>query len=307
MRRQGRCRCRCRSPRAAACGSCGRRRPFAGVQGPCGRASVCAFHRSGSFHRPPHALASSRLRHALLVQPVALAVQLDDLGVGEEAIEDRGGGRDVAEELAPVLRRSVRRDRWSRPFSWRRTKTSSRSSAAVGPSLRMPKSSSTSRSTRVSCCDELRRWPVASASAKSWARSKVLRMSDAVAGADGADRDRDGGVALADARRADQEHARGAGRRSGRWPARTSRARGSFGLKDQSKSLHSLTWMMPACLSRRAKSRSARRASSSSTSSSRNSWCGEAAPSRPAAGGRAGPRPCRRGAGGAAGASSWDS
>ena len=43
-----------------------------------------------------------------LVEPVALALHRDDLGMGEEAIEDGGGRRRVAEELAPVLRGSVR-------------------------------------------------------------------------------------------------------------------------------------------------------------------------------------------------------
>jgi hypothetical protein len=33
--------------------------------------------------------------HAVM-QPIALALHLDDLGVCEEAIEDRGGRRDVA-------------------------------------------------------------------------------------------------------------------------------------------------------------------------------------------------------------------
>jgi hypothetical protein len=42
-----------------------------------------------------------------LMQPIALALHLDDLGVCEEAIEDRGGRRDVPQELAPVLRGSV--------------------------------------------------------------------------------------------------------------------------------------------------------------------------------------------------------
>ena len=38
------------------------------------------------------------------MQPIALSLHLDDLGVREEAIEDGGRRRDVAEELAPVLR-----------------------------------------------------------------------------------------------------------------------------------------------------------------------------------------------------------
>ena len=40
-----------------------------------------------------------------LAQPIALAGHLHDGRVREEAIQDRGRGRDVAEENAPVLRR----------------------------------------------------------------------------------------------------------------------------------------------------------------------------------------------------------
>jgi len=54
---------------------------------------------------------------------------------------------------------------------------------------------------------------------------------------------------------------------------------GILGLKAQSKSASVLTVVIPACLSRRAKSRSARRASSSSTSNSRNSRWGSGAAS----------------------------
>jgi hypothetical protein len=42
-----------------------------------------------------------------LAQSIALSGQLDDGGVREEAIEDRGRGGDVAEEDAPVLGRSI--------------------------------------------------------------------------------------------------------------------------------------------------------------------------------------------------------
>ena len=45
-----------------------------------------------------------------LVQAIALALHLDDLSVGEKAIEDRGGRGDVAEKLAPVLRWTIRRN-----------------------------------------------------------------------------------------------------------------------------------------------------------------------------------------------------
>jgi hypothetical protein len=88
------------------------------------------------------------------VHAVALALHLDDLGVGEEAIEDGGGAWDVAEEDAPVLGGSVGGDE-CRAASCRRTKTSRRSSAALGPSRFMPKSSMTRRSIlvrRVTSC-----------------------------------------------------------------------------------------------------------------------------------------------------------
>ena len=62
--------------------------------------------------RPPQASGSGGVRlgassEGALVHAVALALHLDELGVGEEAIEDGGGGGDVAEEDAPVLRGSV--------------------------------------------------------------------------------------------------------------------------------------------------------------------------------------------------------
>ena len=41
------------------------------------------------------------------MEPVALALHLDDFGVGEKAIEDGSRSRDVTEELRPVLRRAV--------------------------------------------------------------------------------------------------------------------------------------------------------------------------------------------------------
>ena len=42
-----------------------------------------------------------------VMQPIALALHLDDLGMCEEAIEDRGRRRDVAQELPPVLRGTI--------------------------------------------------------------------------------------------------------------------------------------------------------------------------------------------------------
>jgi hypothetical protein len=42
-----------------------------------------------------------------LMQPIAFALHLDDLSVCEEAIENRGRRRHVAEKLPPVLRRTI--------------------------------------------------------------------------------------------------------------------------------------------------------------------------------------------------------
>lgn len=43
-----------------------------------------------------------------MVEPIAFAGDLDDLGVVQEAVEDGGRGRDVPDEFAPVFQR-VRR------------------------------------------------------------------------------------------------------------------------------------------------------------------------------------------------------
>lgn len=51
-----------------------------------------------------------------LPQPVALARHGHDRGVGQEAIEDRRGGRHVAEKDAPVLRGPIRRNERRRGF-----------------------------------------------------------------------------------------------------------------------------------------------------------------------------------------------
>src|SRR5512134_362921 len=48
------------------------------------------------------------------MQAIALALEVDDLGLGEEAIEDGGGRGDVAEEGAPVLGRPVGGDHGGR-------------------------------------------------------------------------------------------------------------------------------------------------------------------------------------------------
>ncbi len=146
----------------------------------------------------------------------------------------------------------------------------------------------------MSCWTRSRRSPVASASAKSAARSNVLRTSArrpariapiAIA------------VAMCDLPTP--------GGPISRTPLCVSTKRalanstifafGIFALKLQSKSASVFIVVMAACLSRRAKSRSARRASSSSTRSSRNSRCGNGAASacatRP---GRASTMPERR-------------
>ena len=45
-----------------------------------------------------------------LMESIALTLHLDDLRVGEKAIENRGRRGDVAEKLPPVLRGSIRRN-----------------------------------------------------------------------------------------------------------------------------------------------------------------------------------------------------
>ena len=42
-----------------------------------------------------------------MVESITLAGDLDDLGVVQEAVEDRGRGRDVSDELAPVFQGAV--------------------------------------------------------------------------------------------------------------------------------------------------------------------------------------------------------
>jgi hypothetical protein len=72
------------------------------------------FHGDGIFHRPRAAVdcSSILLCNALdaLVKAEAFALHLHDLGVSQEAVENRCGRRDVAEELPPVLSRSIRGD-----------------------------------------------------------------------------------------------------------------------------------------------------------------------------------------------------
>ena len=85
------------SQNSDACGRCGK--PLGGFPRSGGR--VLGVHGSGSVHGP----SSRRGRRAgALPQAVALAGHRHDLGVGQEAIKDRGGGGHVAEKDAPVLR-----------------------------------------------------------------------------------------------------------------------------------------------------------------------------------------------------------
>jgi hypothetical protein len=107
------------------------------------------------------------------VEPIALASQLNDVCSGKEAIEDGRGRGHVAEECAPVLGGSVRGDDGGGVFV-AAYETSRRSSAALGPSVFMPRSSMTSKSIFVSLCTTCLRWPMAW-SRRSWHRSKALR------------------------------------------------------------------------------------------------------------------------------------
>src|SRR5688500_9728276 len=72
---------------------------------------VLCVHGGGTVHG-----LSVVSRTRPLPQPIALAGHLNDGCVREEAIEDRGRGRDVAEENAPVLGRSIRGDERRRRF-----------------------------------------------------------------------------------------------------------------------------------------------------------------------------------------------
>ena len=84
-------------------GSCGKREAFSKRLRET--AAVCGFPWTRQLPRPPEpqdrASAWALLSQRALVHAVALALHLDDVGVGEEAIEDRGGRGDVAEEDRP--------------------------------------------------------------------------------------------------------------------------------------------------------------------------------------------------------------
>ena len=97
-----------------------------------------------------------------------------------------------------------------------------------------------------------------------------------VAGANRADGNGHGDVRLADARRPHEERAVMRAHEPRRSQVGNFRA-GIFGLNAQSKLESSFTWVIPACLIRRAKRRSARRVSSSCTRRSRNSRCASGA------------------------------
>jgi hypothetical protein len=95
----------------------------------------------------------------------------------EKAVEHSSDGRAVAEQFSPVLDRAVRRHQCAGAFV-RRMTISSNSSAAVGPSLRIPKSSMISRGTVASSSMCSLRFPSRAASAiSSFVRRTTLSVS----------------------------------------------------------------------------------------------------------------------------------
>jgi hypothetical protein len=54
------------------------------------------------------------MRSAL--QAIATPLHEDDFDVLQEAVEDRGGGGNITEEVSPVLRGAVGRDHGGQPF-----------------------------------------------------------------------------------------------------------------------------------------------------------------------------------------------
>ena len=149
--------------------------------------------------------ASVVRRTCALPQSIALPGHLDEGRVCEEAIKDRGRGGDVAEEDPPILRRPIRGDERRRGFV-PADKDFQEIFGRIRSELLHPK---VFEHEQVDACELLhksRRAPVASASAKSAARSKVAADARAVARPNGADGDRRGDVRLPDARRADEQH-----------------------------------------------------------------------------------------------------
>ena len=109
-----------------------------------------------------------------LVDAEAATLELDDLGVVEEAVEEDTGGDVVAEHHAKVFDGPVAGENGGASFVTG-VKISSRSSAAVGGNVRAPRSSRMRRSTRVRRPIRSLRVPVAAASERSSARSKAER------------------------------------------------------------------------------------------------------------------------------------
>ena len=64
----------------------------------------------------PAASTASVVGARALAQAIALAGHLHQDGLGQKTIENGGGGRDVAEEDALILRRPIRRDERGRGF-----------------------------------------------------------------------------------------------------------------------------------------------------------------------------------------------
>jgi hypothetical protein len=75
------------------CGSCGRLRVSAGVQGPVG--AHFSVHRTGSFHRPAFA--------SLTAPPLPRGTQIDTPEIGKPSANWRSG-ETISRRLAPVRR-----------------------------------------------------------------------------------------------------------------------------------------------------------------------------------------------------------
>jgi hypothetical protein len=94
----------------------------------------------------------------------------------QEAVQDGRGGRDVAEELGPVLSGAVGGDDGGEPLVAAHDDVE-QILGGRGRSVFIPKSSSASTSTVLSASTSSRRWPVASASMRSSASWKTLLRS----------------------------------------------------------------------------------------------------------------------------------